>query len=800
MIRAKRKRRRPQVQTTAGIAAGASVMPPAAPAAAAAALPFDAKTAAEAIRKEHASIAKSFRPDDAAENTTWTVASYAVQSELCSYNAWALAKYHQAGAPLHPVKIAEYVKEFYGKKITDGKWIFSTAQQHLVRMGFIWRHMLASDEATRDVQNSVSPPYPEALNTILCVSQAMSLAASTGARVHALQPVMSAIEIRLRRGDMLKILEQMRSTTPTLSHLTMEASLALSAMFGYRGNSMRAMRAVHLLIDTIEVGEKDTYAVLCVIQRQAKKFSSSGTRDDRRGGALRHRNIALCGIGRLALLWMLYGVVDETHPGLHFEFDNLKALRKRPVFADSYSKKAGYTQPAASVAGNFIEKAKREVGLENTDKLTHLGRLAFAKKCVAADVDESETAQQGGWTTSGGGQTSKVFQASYNKELRHRPLKAAAGVSPQCTLAEYDACVPRSALDVPKEVLFAAADIFIPSALAYENEHRGKLRAAGKKNKHLEGDRLVKLLKYLLIVMLTDAPFHLARGDKHPLLQHRFFATELWKSFAESPAIAAVFDAVARDAPPPVKISSMLNAAIATPLRAIAAATDRVETQMKRLQSRGLSSSSSSSSAAAAATSAPAPRAAPTTSTTGDEIPFIPTLTKISCATEGGSGGFQRILSAWISGHSGRTPLRDIDFGRPRDRTANDNMKLNLFRRLFDVIRRRAQSLQGGASIDGTQSPSFCAMRGEADRKLLIAAKKLDVMVNAMRPRPNNMRAFMTLVDAPGARTRTNAQRGPFHDFFPRETRRSKLRKKKAVAPCGGAEDSSEDSSKSESD
>ena len=148
----------------------------------------------------------------------------------------------------------------------------------------------------------------------------------------------------------------------------------------------------------------------------------------------------------------------------------------------------------------------------------------------------------------------------------------------------------------------------------------------------------------------------------------------------------------------------------------------------------------------------------------------------------------------WIRGDSGRTALRDIDFGRARDRSANDNIKLNLLRRLFNIIERRAQSVRGGVSSASSHSPSFGAMRDDADRRLLIAAKRLDVLVAAMVPQPANMRAFMKLVDTPGARTMSNAQRRPFHAYFPLETRRSKSRKKKTVVAPRGSGESSESS------
>ena len=771
--------------------------PPSEGAAVAAAPAFDAQATRDKIRAEHAKHAKNYR-DAGAENCTWTMDAPDLQKELKAYSAWALAKYPAPGAPLHPVKIAEYVKEVYGKNITDGKWKYSTAQQHLVKMGFIWRHMLASDPATRAVQNTVCPPYPPALGAIPCVKQAMSLAASAGARVHAAQPIIATIETRIRRGDMLAILDSMRSMTPTMPHLAMEANLALSAMLGYRGNNMRALRAVHLLVDTIEVGESETYAALCTTVRQAKKFSSTGNAEDRRGGALRHRDIALCGIGRLALLWMFHAVSDEDS-GLRFDdFNDLPKLRERPAFASSYSKKEGYSQPSSGVTTVAITAAKKRCGRESTDKATHLGRLAFAKKAKAYDVDEAQIAAQGGWTNASSGKKSKVFSSCYDMELGHRALKASAGVDPMCSAAEYDTSVPRSTLVVPGDVFNAAAAIFLPSALAYEAAHRGEHRGAPAKNPHLECDRLIKLLKYLLVVMLTDAPFHLARDDKHPVLQHRFFASPLWMSFADGEEVAAVFAAVARSKREPRPISSMLCAAIATPLTAIGAATARIE---QRLQGGASGSSSSSSAAAGAAGAAGAAVAAatspvsrglrspPRTSTTGKEIPFLQTLKTISCATEGGGGGFQRVLGMWIRGDSGRTALRDIDFGRARDRSANDNIKLNLLRRLFNIIERRAQSVRGGVSSAGSHSPSFGAMRDDADRRLLIAAKRLDVLVAAMVPQPANMRAFMKLVDTPGARTMSNAQRRPFHAYFPLETRRSKSRKKKTVvAPRGSGE------------
>ena len=383
-MRSRKKRKQPAGGGARSDGAPARA-PPSEGAAVAAAPAFDPQAARDKIRAEHAKYAKNYR-DAGAENCTWTMDAPDLQKELKAYSAWALAKYPAPGAPLHPVKIAEYVKEVYGKNITDGKWKYSTAQQHLVKMGFIWRHMLASDPATRAVQNTVCPPYPQALGAIPCVKQAMSLAASAGARVHAARPIIATIETRMRRGDMLAILDSMRSMTPTMPHLAMEANLALSAMLGYRGNNMRALRAVHLLVDTIEVGESETYAALCTTVRQAKKFSSTGNAEDRRGGALRHRDIALCGIGRLALLWMFHAVSDEDS-GLRFDdFNDLPKLRERPAFASSYSKKEGYSQPSSGVTTVAITTAKKRCGRESTDKATHLGRLAFAKKAKAYDA------------------------------------------------------------------------------------------------------------------------------------------------------------------------------------------------------------------------------------------------------------------------------------------------------------------------------------------------------------------------------------------------------------------------------
>ena len=323
--------------------------------------------------------------------------------------------------------------------------------------------------------------------------------------------------------------------------------------------------------------------------------------------------------------------------------------------------------------------------------------------------------------------------------------------------------------------MILATETFIPNCDAWIVEHEDDDEWDSPTYELIEIKRLVKTLKYLLIVLVQDAPF-LVGIERHLIFDHAFFVSPEYKAYANSDAVKACHTATQSIESEREITETVLSKA----LKPLTAQMTQI-LEIVSASSTSTSSSSSSSSSSRAATAASGPRAEavfiPIDRRTKPQIPALAYFTNDT----GGAGMFEKVALLWIEGYGGGVPFRDVDWGHAKDRRANDNLKLAQLRRYVETIKTTAAGLP--ARSMGASPTGMNVSHQIEDDKMIRGAKKLDGLVGKMGPSvPANLSAWRTRVDkGPQMRVTTNRDYTAFKAYLPAETSRSKKRRKKTT-------------------
>lgn len=116
-------------------------------------------------------------------------------------------------------------------------------------------------------------------------------------------------------------------------------------------------------------------------------------------------------------------------------------------------------------------------------------------------------------------------------KVQQRCSYALTGCHPDAHFSYYTELVPRTALTVDDDLLKAAEKAMAPQWAKWEDSHRFD----SNKDEYIESYRFIKVARYLLEVVLQDAPWALDLGDCAPrVYSHGFFSTPKFQEWLAS--------------------------------------------------------------------------------------------------------------------------------------------------------------------------------------------------------------------------------------------------------------------------
>ena len=161
---------------------------------------FDKQTELRLLGVKSGTLARTGRAAAKSFNTESTQC----QSELERYNTFCSRQWtdHIANK-LTPVKMAAFIKATYTESVQRGNWNYATAKQHLVILGWWWRHYTteAIDTDTHTLRYTSVPPLSGNLMDMSCINRAMRIVKGAATTYRETAPVLLKTEQALNRGD-----------------------------------------------------------------------------------------------------------------------------------------------------------------------------------------------------------------------------------------------------------------------------------------------------------------------------------------------------------------------------------------------------------------------------------------------------------------------------------------------------------------------------------------------------------------------------------------------------------------------
>ena len=365
-----------------------------------------------------------------------------------------------------------------------------------------------------------------------CFTETVNTLGISSANSGRVEMIESALDAVASISEIKNILAEFDRRGSYFGHL-MRTNLNLALRIGSRNVASRGLRIFEIGVDPTFL---DNTPMVYVILSWAKGTrASSRAKKSKNVGLIRHVDIDQCAVGDLAV-FMLYQALHRP-----FDLDNVELTRQRPFFlrnpevVDDMSK---VTYEQMNIALTLaMEKTGHVYGAK-----MHITKYTCIQTMQAAGVAQTNRNAHVGMSESTGGgkgRSKNTTSQFYETSIIPNAIRALAGHPKDATRDMIKVATPRALLTLPPPLLTKAMETFAPTVGAWERAHASDSRETKKALSEVY--RLVGVLKFMVKVMVQDAPFRRRRGLSPSFYASPFFISPPYISFERSIEVGAAF-------------------------------------------------------------------------------------------------------------------------------------------------------------------------------------------------------------------------------------------------------------------